>query len=103
MLALLSLGRLAECKAFEQADVRPGNLRGFVVSNDYQLSCCRDVAVSLRQKGRADLSSVIDRAIGALRHLWQVAEALFRSRLLGETFVDRNVFLAKFHKPVAYL
>lgn len=80
MLALLSLGRLAECKAFEQADVRPGDLRGLVISNDYQLSCYRDVAVSLRQKGRADLSSVIDRAIGAyVNPITRRAVALSRS------------------------
>jgi hypothetical protein len=63
MLALLSLGRLAECQAFDQADIRPDDLSGLVISNDYQASCYRDVARSLRQQGRADLARIVDRKI----------------------------------------
>ena len=65
MLALLGIGKLAECEAFEKGDLAAADLRGLVISNDYQLSCYRDVAASLKERGRVDLVKAIDRAIAA--------------------------------------
>lgn len=72
MLALIALGKLNATAAFPRRDLRAEDLTNLKIENAYQASCYRDLLLPLRDRGRSDLTAVLERKLAPPTRLSQL-------------------------------